>query len=94
MRVSSLYSQVAKELGVPESKVKEIYQAYWKFYLDKVRELPFKKDMTPDDFKGLKSGFHMQKIGKFYCDYTTYDRCMRYIDKRKNRKRDVEDNED
>ena len=95
MRVSKLYPKVAKELGISEDRVREIYQAYWKFYLDKVRELPLKDGMTQEDFNGLKSGFHIQKIGKFYCNYKTYTRVMKVKEKiTKKYNKNVKDNED
>lgn len=95
MRVSNLYPEVAKELGMSEARVRDIYQAYWQFYIDKVRELPIREGMTQEDFKGLKSGFHIQKIGKFFCNYKTYNKLMRnreYFRKKYNW--DAKDNED
>lgn len=72
MRVSNIYSDVAKSLGMPEERVKKIYNSFWKFYKDTVALIPFDKGLDEEYFKTHKTGFVAQGLGRFYCDYKRY----------------------
>lgn len=74
MRVSTLYSKAAKDLSIPEKRVRKIYQEYWRFCIDSIRELSLDENTDEDYFDGLRSGFFIQKVGRFYCDYKNFNK--------------------
>lgn len=74
MKLEKVYKQVALELGLDESDVKEAYQLYWNFFRKSIESLPLKEDLTEEEFLKLKTSFNIPYLGKFSC---TYDRYLR-----------------
>ena len=74
MKLERVYKQVALELGLDKSDVKEAYQLYWNFFRKSIEALPLKEDLTEEDFSKLKTNFNIPYLGKFSC---TYDRYLR-----------------
>lgn len=89
MKVTSLYSQVAKELGISRERVSMIYSAYWNCIKDGIKSFDLHNGMTKEDFEGKRYGYFIQKVGKLYCDYPAY---RRRNNKLLNSKRNAEDN--
>lgn len=72
MRVSNIYSDVAETLGMPEDRVRRIYNSFWEFYKNTVSSIPFDDNLSEEYFKTHKTGFVAQGLGRFYCDYRRY----------------------
>lgn len=67
-----VFKEVANNLGLKESDVKDVYRLTLQFIKDKIEELPLKEDLTEEEFNKLKTAFILPEIGKFGCDYNTY----------------------
>lgn len=80
---SEIYENVAKKLGIEETKVKEAYESYWKFIRETIESLDL-KNITEEEFNKLRTSFNIPRLGKLHCSYRKKQR--EYY---KNRKRDV-----
>ena len=63
---------VANKLELPQEVVKEAYESYWKFIRKTITELPFKEDISEEEFNKLRTNFNIPSIGKLSCTYPRY----------------------
>lgn len=64
--------QVSKEIGLPYEVTKEAYEFYWRFIRETIKNLPFKEDLTEDEFNKFRTNFNVPSIGKLHCTYDRY----------------------
>lgn len=76
--LKDLYKQVSAKLGIPASKVGEIYNLYWKQIKDYIEGLPLK---NIDTIEGVKTNVHLHHIGKLWCEPRDYNRLRNYYGK-------------
>ena len=68
----SVLEEVAAKLDLSPEVVKEAYGSYWKFVRESITALPFKKDLTEEDFSSLRTNFNIPSIGKLSCTFDRY----------------------
>ncbi len=78
MTYPDIVIKVSKELGLPPEVVDKVYKSYWMFVKQTMQALPLKEELTPEDFKKLKTNFNIPSLGKLSC---TYDRMSRVKEK-------------
>ena len=66
--MKKIYKKVAEELGIPQSTVEDVYNAYWQFIKDTIEKLPLKEVNTDEEFSRLRTNFNIPFIGKLYCN--------------------------
>jgi hypothetical protein len=69
---NKIYKEIASDLGLNESDIKDVFKYTWEFIRKKIEELPLKEDLTEEEFNNLKTTFMLPEIGKLGCDYNTY----------------------
>ena len=84
MTYPDIVIKVSKELGLPPEVVDKVYKSYWMFVKQTMQALPLKEELTPEDFKKLKTNFNIPSLGKLSC---TYDRMNRVKEKFKHIKK-------
>lgn len=67
--LNEIYKEVAGELNLPKEVVKKAYQSFWKFIKVTISNLPFKDDLTQEEFDQLRTNFNIPSLGKLNCDY-------------------------
>lgn len=85
---NKIFKEVADSLGYDEEVVKDVFMKTFEFIKMKIEELPLKTEMTEDEFNKLKTSFNLPKLGKFGCDYKTYNKLIK---RHKNREKNYED---
>lgn len=73
MSYSEILDKVSKELNIPIEVVKQAYESYWVYIRKSIVDLPFKQEVSQDDFSKLKTNFNIPSLGKLTC---TYDRMI------------------
>lgn len=66
------YKEVAEELGIDRDIVKSLYSSYWEEIKKYIGSLPFKENMTEEEFNKMKTCINIPSLGKLYCTYKTY----------------------
>lgn len=62
---NSVYTSVAKELGLPVKVVKGAYEGYWLFAREYIKSLPLKdSDLTEEEFVDLRASINFPSLGK------------------------------
>jgi len=85
------YKEIANDLGLSESDVKDVFKYTWEFIRNKIESLPLKGDLTEEEFNKLKTTFMLPEIGKLGCDYNTYKSIRKwYLIKGKSNDKDDE----
>lgn len=69
MTNNEIYRQVAKDLNIDVSLVKEIYIAYWQYIKDSIQQLPLKENITEKEFNKLRTHFNISSLGHLSCSY-------------------------
>ena len=72
MRYQEILDYIANKLELPKEVVKEVYESYWKFIRKTITELPFKEDISEEEFNKLRTNFNIPSIGKLSCTYPRY----------------------
>lgn len=65
--MKKIYKKVAEELGIPQSTVENVYNAYWQFIKETIEKLPLKEISTEEEFNKLQPNFCIPYIGKLHC---------------------------
>ena len=60
--MKKIYKKVAEELGIPQSTVEDVYNAYWQFIKDTIEKLPLKEVNTDEEFSRLRTNFNIPFI--------------------------------
>lgn len=81
--------KVARELNLPEKLVDSTYMAYWRVIREHMASMPFKDNLTDEEFNALQPNVNIPSIGKFY---VTLDRYRVLRDSYKNRFNNNNDN--
>lgn len=69
MTNNEIYRQVAKDLNLDVSLVKEIYIAYWQYIKDSIQQLPLKENITEEEFNKLRTHINISSLGHLSCSY-------------------------
>lgn len=72
MKYQDALVQIADKLSLPLEVVKYAYESYWEYIRIKITELPFKEELSEDEFKNLRTNFNIPSIGKLSCTYPRY----------------------
>ena len=72
MTYEQIITDVANELQLPASIVKETYKAYWQFIRQSIQELPLKEDLSEEEFNKLNTNFNIPSLGKLCCTVDKY----------------------
>ncbi|MBQ9391973.1 MAG: hypothetical protein IJU02_07260 [Lachnospiraceae bacterium] len=84
------YKRLAFQLGLPVDVIKKVYKSYWLFIKETINKLPFKEDLSREDFVKLKTSFNLPHLGKLYCNYDRWKAVKEiYDDKYKKSKANV-----
>lgn len=82
---NNIYREIAEDLGLNESDVKDVFRLTCEFIRNKIESLPLMEDLTEEEFNKLKTTFVLPEIGKLGCDYNTYKSIRKYyLQKRKS----------
>lgn len=84
--MDKMFKEVAEELDMSEKDVKNIYTAYWTAIRETIKALPFKDDLSEEEFLTLKTSFNLPKIGKLGCTYKKYVSLKERYKNAKNKK--------
>lgn len=79
--LKAIIRKVADETGLPEKLVDRTYNAYWKVIRDHMSSMPFKDDLTDEEFSVLRPNVNIPSIGKFYVTPERY----RYLQREHNK---------
>lgn len=74
MTYQEIITQVSKEIGLPYEVTKEAYEFYWRFIRETIKNLPFKENLTEEEFNKYKTNFNIPSIGKLHCTYDRYSK--------------------
>ena len=86
---TNIYKEIADDLGLTESDVKDVFKYTWEFIRNKIESLPLKEDLTEEEFNKLKTTFMLPEIGKLGCEYNTYKGIRKsYLNRKSNDKDD------
>lgn len=72
MKYNDIIEKVSAELGIPEEIVKNTYIAYWYFIKKSIESIPFKEDLTQENFNNFRTSINIPSLGKFSCTYNRY----------------------
>ena len=61
--LNEIYKEVAGELNLPKEVVKKAYQSFWKFIKVTISNLPFKDELTQEEFDQLRTNFNIPSLG-------------------------------
>ena len=70
--LKSIYKEVSNKLNIPEEVVKLVYNSYWKFALNIIKELPLDKNLTEEEFNNLRRNINIPSLGKLHCNYNKW----------------------
>lgn len=82
--MKKIYKKVAQSLNLPEKAVREAYMFYWKVVKEAIEALPFKEELTEEEFNSLKTSFNLPSLGKLYCSYDKFvkhKKHLKYLEK-------------
>lgn len=95
--LDSVYKEVSEELNLPYTVVKRVYQEYWKFIRETVKNNRIDWGLSEEEFKKLKTSIVIPCIGKLACSYKRYlglqkkHEILKNYPKRYGRKKDKAD---
>ena len=72
MTLDEAIGKVAEDLGIPKDRVNKIYKGYWRAIREHVTSMPFKKDLTDEEFLKLQPNVNIPSIGKLYVTLERY----------------------
>lgn len=72
MNYQEILNRVSRDIGLPYEVVKEAYESYWRFIRETIKSLPFKDDLSEEEFNRLSTNFNIPSIGKLNCTYERY----------------------
>jgi hypothetical protein len=72
MTYTEAVNKISEELDIPEDVVDKAYKSFYTFIREKIKTLPFKEDLTEEEFSSLKTNFNIPAIGKLHCTYDRY----------------------
>lgn len=96
MTVDEAIKQVAINMNLDECVVRRAYYSMFEFIKDTVIELPLKEEfLSREDLGELKKVFYMPILGKIDVPYSRYKKVWNvYLNKGKNKNKDVQAQED
>lgn len=62
-------SITSNKLCLPSKLVEKVYRAYWFAIKQHIQALPFKEDITEEDFLKLDASINIPSLGKLYSNY-------------------------
>ena len=62
------YSKVAKELGLSEKIIEQVYRSFWAYIKDTVTTLPL-EGLSEEEFNSIKTSFNIPRLGKLFVKY-------------------------
>lgn len=72
MTLEDIYAKVSEELNIPVEDVKAIYNSFWSFIRETIKQLPLKEDLTDEEFNKLRTNFNIPSVGKLGCSLDRY----------------------
>ena len=72
MKYEEAVKIVSEELDISYEVVLEAYRSFWRFIRENISELPFKQDITEEEFNKLRTNFNIPSLGKLSCNYDRY----------------------
>lgn len=88
MTLNQIYEKVAQDTNLPKDIVAKIYKAYWKSIREYMMSMPFKEDLSDEEFKKLRPNVNIHSIGKLYVTLDRY-RKIKYLQKIRKEQRDA-----
>ena len=73
--------EIARIYNLPESVVEEIFNNQFKFYKEKVEEIPINEIQTEEEFNKFKTKFYFKHIGKMYINWRRVEKIKQNINK-------------
>lgn len=67
-----IISKVSKDLNYSKDIVKKVYQSYWLFIRETLKDINLDQDLTEEEFNKLRVSFNIPSIGKLVCRYKDY----------------------
>lgn len=67
-----IINKISRELGLPKQVVLNTYKAYWLYIRQEASKMPFKEDLTEEEFIKLEPHFNVPNLGKLCCPYERY----------------------
>lgn len=72
MNLEEMIIKVSENLNMPKEVVETAYMSFWEYIRESIQALPFKEDLTEEEFSKLKCNFNIPSIGKLYVTYPRY----------------------
>jgi len=94
MTYDEIISKVAESTGYSKKLVDRTYKAYWRAIRDYVTAMPFKQDLTDEEFLALRPNVNIPSIGKLYVSLNKYKRLKRQGEILKEKKNGTTHQED
>lgn len=73
MTYKEIVLKVAEKEGLPSQLVDRAYKAYWRAIREYITSLPFKRELSQEDFVNLRPNINVPSLGKLYVDEAKYN---------------------
>ena len=67
-----IINKVSKDLNYSKDIVKKVYQSYWLFIRETLKNVDLTQELTEEEFNKLRVSFNIPSIGKLVCRYKDY----------------------
>ena len=74
MTYNEIIAKVSASLGLPKGLVDKTYRAYWRAVREHVTSMPFKENLTDEEFMELQPNVNIPSIGKLHVTLDRYHR--------------------
>lgn len=81
-----MYNVVARDLGVPATHVKDVYQGYWTAIRKYVSSVPLKETVPNEEFDKLRPTVSIPSLGKLHVDLEKVKTRKKEYERYKNKK--------
>lgn len=65
-------AEIAEKLNLPIDLVERVCLHQWTLIKEKIKELPFDKELTEEEFGKLRTSFNLPGLGKIHTTYRAY----------------------
>ncbi len=82
--MDKIYSNAAKDLGIPKKIIKEVYTSFWQFIKETTKNIDFDKHYTEEEFMSSHNSFNLPRLGNIGCSYKKWQFLQKHRNTIKN----------